>query len=117
MVALRDGQGRSTQTVETVNLASVNQGKSRIRRGRAESRKLEAEAEAEAIRLKASADAERIKLQAEAESKAQELLAKTINQDVIRLRAIEKWDGIMPRVTGEVLPFLDVEKAAGARRK
>ncbi|MHC5021575.1 MAG: prohibitin family protein [Planctomycetota bacterium] len=86
-------------------------------RGRAESRKLEAQAEADAITFKAKADAERIKLQAEAESKAQELLAKTINQDVIRLRAIEKWDGILPRVTGDVVPFIDVEKATSGRRK
>ncbi len=86
-------------------------------KGLADARVLEAQAEADAITFKAKADAERIKLQAEAESKAQELLAKYVNSDVIRLRAIEKWDGILPRVTGEVIPFLDVEKAASARRK
>ena len=86
-------------------------------KGLADARLLEAQAEADAITFKAKADAERIKLQAEAESKAQELLAKFVNADVIRLRAIEKWDGILPRVTGDVVPFLDVEKAASARRK
>jgi regulator of protease activity HflC (stomatin/prohibitin superfamily) len=86
-------------------------------KGLADARLLEAQAEADAITFKAKADAERIKLQAEAESKAQELLAKYVNADVIRLRAIEKWDGILPRVTGDVIPFLDVEKAASARRK
>jgi len=67
-------------------------------RGRAESLKLEAQAEADAILMKA-----------EAEAKAQEMLAKVVNRDVINLRAIEKWDGIMPRVTGDVVPFISVD--------
>ena len=67
-------------------------------RGRAESLKLEAQAEADAVLMKA-----------EAEAKAQEMLARVVNRDVINLRAIEKWDGIMPRVTGDVVPFLSVD--------
>lgn len=67
-------------------------------RGRAESLKLEAEAKAEAIRLTAKAEAE-----------AQEMLAKVISTDVVRLRAIEKWDGVMPRVTSDVVPFIGVD--------
>ena len=72
-------------------------------RGRAESLKLEAQAEADAVLMKA-----------EAEAKAQEMLAKVVNRDVINLRAIEKWDGIMPRVTGEVVPFLSVDNGGDA---
>ena len=72
-------------------------------RGRAESLKLEAQAEADAVLMKA-----------EAEAKAQEMLAKVVNRDVINLRAIEKWDGIMPRVTGEVVPFLSVDDGGDA---
>lgn len=67
-------------------------------RGRAESVKLEAKAEAEAIRMRA-----------EAEAQAQELLARVVNRDVIMLRAIEKWDGIMPRVAAEAVPFFNVD--------
>lgn len=85
-------------------------------RGAAESRKLEADAEAEAIRLKAKAQAEAITLQAEAEAKAQELLARVVNAEVIRLRAIEKWDGVLPAVTSGAVPFLDVESLREGRK-
>lgn len=67
-------------------------------RGRAESIKLEAQAKADAIRM-----------QAEAEAAAQEMLAKVVDKDVIMLRAIEKWDGIMPRVAGEAIPMLNLD--------
>ncbi|HEY6563376.1 MAG TPA: SPFH domain-containing protein [Pirellulaceae bacterium] len=77
-------------------------------RGRAESVKLEAKAEADAIRFRA-----------EAEAKAQEMLSQVVNRDVIMLRAIEKWDGIMPRVAGEAVPFftlgMDPEDPRDAR--
>lgn len=69
-------------------------------RGAAESLKLDAEAQAEAIRMKAIAEAE-----------AQKILAEVVTPDVIRLRAIEKWDGVMPRVTGDVVPFIGVDQA------
>lgn len=64
---------------------------------------------AEALKLEAQAKADAVLMNAEAEAKAQEMLARVVNRDVINLRAIEKWDGIMPRVTGEVVPFLSVD--------
>lgn len=71
----------------------------------------EARGEAEAIKLRAQAEADAITMMAEAEAKAQELLAKVVNRDVILLRTIEKWDGIMPKVTGEAIPLLDIGPA------
>jgi regulator of protease activity HflC (stomatin/prohibitin superfamily) len=74
-------------------------------RGAAESVKLQAAAEAEAITMKAIAEAE-----------AQRILAEVVNRDVITLRAIEKWDGIMPKVTGETVPFISVDaKTVGGK--
>ncbi len=70
---------------------------------------------AESLRLQARAEADSILAKAEAEAKAQELLAKVVNRDVIALRAIEKWDGIMPRVTGEVVPFIGVQDESPSR--
>lgn len=79
-------------------------------RGAAESIKLRAEAEAEAVRLMAAAEAESIGLKADAEAAAHKTLAATINRDVIELRTVEKWDGIMPRVTGDAIPMLNLSE-------
>ena len=84
-------------------------------RGSSEAIKLRAEAEAESIRLTAKADAEAITMKAEAEAKAQEMLAKVVDRDVIQLRTIERWDGVMPRVTGEAIPLLSIDTDAPTR--
>ena len=61
---------------------------------------------AESIKLQAEADAKAIELKATAEAEAQRILAAVVNRDVITLRAVEKWDGVMPKFTGEELPFV-----------
>ena len=68
----------------------------------------QARGEAESVKLAAAAEAESITLRAGAEAKAQELLGKVMNKEVLRLRAIEKWDGVLPRVTGNAIPFLQL---------
>jgi len=61
---------------------------------------------AESIKLRAQADAKAIEVKATAEAEAQRILAKVVNRDVITLRAVEKWDGVMPKFTGENMPFV-----------
>jgi len=38
------------------------------------------------------------------------MLAEVINKDVIQLRAIEKWDGQLPKLTGDTVPFITVDE-------
>jgi regulator of protease activity HflC (stomatin/prohibitin superfamily) len=64
---------------------------------------------AESVKLQALADAEAISVKAKAEAEAQRILSEVVNRDVITLRAIEKWDGTLPRVTGETVPFISVD--------
>ena len=46
---------------------------------------------------------------AKAEAQALELLGQATNDQALRVRALEKWDGVLPRVTtGKALPFIDV---------
>ena len=51
---------------------------------------------------------------ARAEAEAQRLLRQTLTDEIIRLRAIEKWDGTLPQVTGGggSVPFINVSSAA-----
>ena len=55
------------------------------------------------------AEAEAIAVKAKAEAEAQRILAEVVNKDVITLRAIERWDGTLPKVTGETVPFISVD--------
>jgi regulator of protease activity HflC (stomatin/prohibitin superfamily) len=77
---------------------------------------IEAKQTAEQNALKARRDLDRIKIEAEqtvtrakAEADAQRLQSVTITPILLQLRAIEKWNGIMPQVTGGALPFIDAK--------
>ncbi len=84
---------------------------------------IESKQTAEQLALKAKRDLERIKIekqqkitQAQAEAEALRLQRENVSPDLIKLRqieaqmrAIEKWDGVMPRVTGGALPFVDAK--------
>lgn len=62
----------------------------------------------------ATYDLARIKVQAQQEiaqaqgqSQAQKLLQSTLTPEIIRLRAVKKWDGVLPKVTGNGgIPFI-----------
>ncbi|WP_444550822.1 prohibitin family protein [Candidatus Magnetomonas plexicatena] len=82
---------------------------------------IESKQTAEQLALKASRDLDRIKIEAEqkitqakAEAEALRLQKENISPDLIKLRrieatmkAIDKWNGIMPKVTTQTMPFID----------
>ena len=84
---------------------------------------IEAKQTAEQLALKAQRDLERIKIEAEqkiaqakAEAEALRLQKENVTPQLVRLRqieaslrAIEKWDGRMPKVTSGAIPFIDVK--------
>ena len=78
---------------------------------------IEAKQTAEQQALKAVRDLDRVKIEAEqrltaarAESEAQRLQKETITPTLLQLRAIEKWNGVMPQVTGSGgMPFIDMK--------
>ena len=82
---------------------------------------IEAKQTAEQEALKAQRDLERIKIEAEqkvtaaqAEAESQRLQRETITETILQLRAIEKWDGVLPQVTSGAVPFIDL-KSIGSR--
>lgn len=77
---------------------------------------IEAKQTAEQEALKAQRDLERIKIEAEqtvtaaqAEAESQRLQRETITETILQLRAIEKWDGVLPQVAGGSVPFIDLK--------
>lgn len=86
-------------------------------------RAIESKQTAEQLALKAERDLDRIKIEAlqkiaaaQAEAESLRLQKENVSPDLIKLRqieaamaAIEKWDGILPRVTAGALPFIDVK--------
>ena len=77
---------------------------------------IESKQTAEQAALKAQRDLERIKIEAEqkitsaqAEAEAQRLQRETITDTLLQLRAIEKWNGVLPQVSGGAVPFIDLK--------
>lgn len=87
---------------------------------------IEAKQTAEQLALKAQRDLERIKIEAEqkvesarAEAEALRLQKENVTAELVQLRqievqqkAIDKWDGRLPQVTGGAIPFMDMSKLA-----
>lgn len=84
---------------------------------------IEAKTTAEQLKLKAERDLDRIRIEAEqkvaaakAEAESLRLQKEIVTENLIRLRqiemqqkAIDKWDGRMPQVTGGATPFIDIK--------
>jgi regulator of protease activity HflC (stomatin/prohibitin superfamily) len=74
--------------------------------------------EAEQVEVRAEGEAKAQIEIAKAEAQAQELLRKTISDQIIQLRAIERWDGVMPLYVGESTGvFLDLVRGMEKKEK
>ena len=85
---------------------------------------IEAKTTAEQLKLKAERDLQRIRVEAEqkisqaqAEAESLRLQKQEITPELIKLReieaqrlAIEKWNGVLPSVTGGSIPFISLGK-------
>lgn len=70
----------------------------------------EAEAEAKKQIAKAEGSAKCAMLQAETEAKANKILSESIKGELIQWQAVQKWDGKLPSVTGNNVPFIKIEE-------
>lgn len=70
----------------------------------------QARAEAEKKVAEARGEAESVLLKAKAQAEANRELAASITSDLVQYRALEKWDGVLPRMTGNAaVPFINVD--------
>lgn len=57
---------------------------------------------------KAEGEAQSILVRAKAQAEANRLLQSTLSQNLIQSKAIDKWDGVLPHVSGGSTPFIDL---------
>ena len=51
---------------------------------------------------------------AQGQAKANEALSRSITPILVQYKGLEKWNGILPQVSGGVVPFIDVGKMGGS---
>ena len=68
----------------------------------------QAKAEAEAAIAKANGEAQAQIIAAEAEAKANDILTKSLSDDILRQRFLDKWNGELPLVTGDSNTIFDL---------
>lgn len=75
----------------------------------AQNKVLQSEAEAQQKVAEAKGRAESVLLEAESQAKANRVLTESLSPQLIQYEALQRWDGVLPRVTGEVVPFISVD--------
>ncbi len=62
----------------------------------------------------AKGEAESIQVVAQGQAKANDALSRSISPILVQYKGIEKWNGILPQVSGGAVPFIDVTKLGAA---
>lgn len=65
----------------------------------------------------AKGEAESILVVAQGQAKANEVLSRSISPILVEYKGIEKWNGILPQVSGGAVPFIDIGKIGGGGKK
>lgn len=74
----------------------------------AQQKVVQAQAEADQKVKTAEGDAKSILLRARAQAEANELMSKSITAPLVQWESLQKWNGIMPQVTGGAMPFISL---------
>ena len=80
----------------------------------AQQKLLKAETEKQTAITNAEAEAETIKIKAEAEADANNTLKKSISNEIIEYNKIDKWNGVLPQVTGSSGALIDMGSLGGS---
>src|SRR5512137_1526240 len=61
----------------------------------------------------AKGEAEAILVVAQGQAKANDALARSLSPILVQYKGVERWNGILPQVSGGVVPFIDLSKMGG----
>jgi regulator of protease activity HflC (stomatin/prohibitin superfamily) len=64
----------------------------------------------------AKGEAESILVVAQGQAKANDALSRSISPILVQYKSIEKWNGILPQVSGGAVPFIDLSKLGGEKK-
>jgi regulator of protease activity HflC (stomatin/prohibitin superfamily) len=70
---------------------------------------------AKAVVAKAQGEALATVVKAKADAEANHLVQSTLTATLIQNKAIEKWNGVLPQVTGGAVPFVNIHGATAAK--
>jgi regulator of protease activity HflC (stomatin/prohibitin superfamily) len=62
----------------------------------------------------AKGEAESILVVAQGQAKANDALSRSISPILVQYKGVEKWNGILPQVSGGAVPFIDLGKMGGS---
>jgi regulator of protease activity HflC (stomatin/prohibitin superfamily) len=65
----------------------------------------------------AKGEAESILVVAQGQAKANDALSRSISSILVQYKSIEKWNGILPQVSGGGIPLIDLGKMGGENKK
>ena len=72
---------------------------------------------AKAAVAKAEGEAQAILVHAKAQAEANRLLQVSLTANLIQSKAIDKWDGVLPKVSGGSTPFVDLRDVKATSEK
>jgi regulator of protease activity HflC (stomatin/prohibitin superfamily) len=64
----------------------------------------------------AKGEAESINVVAQGQAKANDALSRSISPILVQYKGLEKWNGVLPQVSGGAVPFIDLSKMGGSSR-
>lgn len=100
------GQVRGDASVEQSIMRTIQATQLAIE---AENKVQQIVAEAEQKIAESKGRAQSILAIATAEAEANKILTESLSETLMQYKAVEKWDGIMPKVTGGALPFINLD--------
>jgi len=65
----------------------------------------------------AKGEAESIQVVAQGQARANDALSRSISPILVQYKSVEKWNGILPQVSGNAVPFIDLGKGEGTAPK
>lgn len=75
----------------------------------AQNKVVQSKAEADQKIEEARGEAESITLVAEAKAQANKILTESLTPPLLQYEALQRWDGILPKVTGGTVPFINLD--------
>ena len=72
---------------------------------------------AKAAVAQAQGEAQALLVKAKAQAEANHLLQASITSTLVKYKAIEKWDGVMPQVTGGSTPFINLKEIGSSKEE